>query len=262
MINFGMITNRKIFLPILFSIILFCSFLLNEKPNINIVFIGDSITHGIGPKDQSPPIFAENYLQQLNRFGTVHTSNQGVSGFTTVDFLPATHKAYQKVKNAAAQFYQDKQANLIFSIMLGTNDSAIKGPNGSPVSPAAYHQNLKTITDSLLAAFPDCKIVYNYPIWYSTNTHNSGATYLQEGLFRLQSYYPEMDNLVKAYQKSNPKHVFIGDKKGFKFFQKNYLNNLKPEKGPDGTFYLHPNRDGDIALGNFWGKAISHIALK
>jgi lysophospholipase L1-like esterase len=256
-----MITNRKILLPLLFSIVLFCSFLLSEKPNIDIVFIGDSITHGTGAKDESPPIFAQNYLQQLNKFGTIHISNQGVSGFTTVDFLPETNKAYQKVKNAATQFYEDKQATLIFSIMLGTNDSAIKGPNGSPVSPVAYHQNLKTITDSLLAAFPECKIVYNYPIWYSTNTHNRGATYLQEGLSRLQSYYPEINSLVKEYKKSKPNQVFTGDKKGLKFFQKNYLKNFKPEKGPDGTFYLHPNRDGDIALGNFWGKAISHLAL-
>lgn len=252
--------NKKIFVPLLFLLVALCSFWVEDQPNINLIFIGDSITHGTMAKDQSPPIFTESYLQQSNKFGRVQISNQGISGFTTVDFLPATHKAYQKVKAAAEVFYADKQATLIFSVMLGTNDSAIKGPNGSPVSAATYHDNLKVLADSLLNAFPDCKIVFNYPIWYSPNTHNGGATYLQEGLSRLQSYLPVIDALIKEYKKSNPHHVFIGDKKGFQFFRRKSISVFKPEKGPDGVFYLHPNRNGDIALGNLWGKAIYKVA--
>ncbi len=46
------------------------------------------------------------------------------SGFTTVDFLP-TAKAFNKVEEAAHAF-TDRQALLIFSVKLGTNDSAIE----------------------------------------------------------------------------------------------------------------------------------------
>ncbi len=234
----------------------FCCFAFRDKPNINVVFIGDSITHGTTLKGESPPNYADSALVQTDKFSKVQTSNQGVSGFTTVDFLPATHKAYSKVRVAADVFYTDKQAALVFSIMLGTNDSAIKGPTGSPVSPNNYRQNLKIIIDSLLAAYPECKIVLNRPTWYSNNTHNRGAAYMQEGLDRLNSYFPQIEALVKDYKKTNPHHVFAGDQDAFKYFEQNYLTDLKAENGLDGTFYLHPNKKGDVALGKFWCDAI------
>ncbi len=248
-------TNLKITLTLLLAITL-CSFALRDKPNINVVFIGDSITHGTTLKGETPPNYADSALVQSNKFGKVQTSNQGVSGYTTVDFLPATHKSYPKVKAAADGFYADKQAMLVFSIMLGTNDSAIKGPTGAPVAPQDYYKNLKIIADSLLAAYPECKILVNYPIWYSNNTHNRGAAYMQEGLDRLQTYMPQIDALVKAYKKTNPHHVFIGDRDAYKYFEQNYLTDLKAENGLDGVFYLHPNKKGDIALGKFWCDAI------
>ena len=58
--------------------------------------------------------------------------------------------------------------------------------------------NVKTIADKLLADFPKAIIIFQHPIWYSPNTYN-GAKYLQEGLFRLQSYVPRLDSLVTAY---------------------------------------------------------------
>lgn len=233
-----------------------CSFALREKPNINVIFIGDSITHGTTQKGETPPNYADSALVQTGKFGKVQTSNQEISGFTTVDFLPATYKAYPKVRAAADAFYADKQATLVFSIMLGTNDSAIKGPNGSPVSPESYYRNLKTIADSLLAAYPNCKIVINYPTWYSNNTHNRGAAYMQEGFDRLNSYFPQIDALVKEYKKTTPHHVFVGDKDAFKYFEANHLTDLKAENGLDGVFYLHPNKKGDVSLGKFWCDAI------
>ena len=84
--------------------------------------------------------------------------------------------------------------------MLGTNDSAITGPNGAPASPGKYHENMKTIIDKLLALYPKCKVVLHRPVWYSPNTYN-GAKYLEEGLNRLQSYYPELQALVLHYSK-------------------------------------------------------------
>ena len=244
-------------------IVLFVSitgFAQPSKQNLNIVFIGNSITYGAGlatPATEAPPVIACNYLRQQAGIGTVDFSNQGHSGFTTVDFLPATGTVFKQAE-AVAHAFADKRALLIFSIKLGTNDSAIKGPNGSPIAPDVYKQNLKTIADSLLKEFPGCIIVFQHPVWYSPNTYN-GAKYLLEGLLRLQSYIPQIDQLVADYAVSYPKRVFIGDKKGFNYFKKRYLTDLQPEQGHQGTFYLHPNKQGAVVLGTFWGKAIDKI---
>jgi lysophospholipase L1-like esterase len=258
--------NNKLFSAVaLILLIVLSSFRIqNEKKNINLVFIGDSITHGARLKDyttQAPPVFAIGYLQKQNSLGNIQFSNQGVSGYTTIDFLPETRKAWPKVIAAANTLYNDKSATLVFCIMLGTNDSAISGPNGAPVTPQKYRANLKTIADSLFAHYSGCKIVINHPIWYSTNTANGHSTYLQEGLTRLQSYFNEIDNLVKEYKQTRPNQVFRGDKKGFGYFKKHYETDLGDEKGPQGTFYLHPNQKGAKALGELWGKAINK-ALK
>jgi lysophospholipase L1-like esterase len=257
-------TKKNIILISLTAIILLFNFAFvsaqASKTNLNIVFIGNSITHGSGlsnPETEAPPVSACDYLRKQTNIGTVAFSNQGYSGFTTVDFLPATAKAFTKVEQAAHSF-TDKNALLLFSVKLGTNDSAIQGPNGSPVTPDDYYRNLKTIADSLLKDFPACIIIFQHPIWYSPNTYN-GAKYLEEGLARLQSYIPQIDKLVAAYAVTYPKRVFTGDKKAFNYFKKHYLTDLQPEQGHQGTFYLHPNKQGAVALGNFWGRAINSV---
>ena len=212
------------------------------------------------PETEAPPVIAAEYLRHQKTIGVVAISNQGHSGFTTVDFLPSTAKAFNEVE-AAAYAFTDKQALLIFSVKLGTNDSAIQGPNGSPVSPPDYQQNLKTIADTLLKEFPGCIIIFQHPIWYSPNTYN-GAKYLQEGLSRLESYIPQIDSLVAAYAITYPKQVFTGDKSAFDYFKEHYLTDLTPEDGHHGTFYLHPNKKGAVALGNFWGKAITRCCKR
>ena len=224
---------------------------------LNIIFIGDSITHGTMAKDQSPPVYAGDYLRKLNKWSAVGIYNTGVGGYTTVDFLPDTRKGFNKVHTLGDSLAQDKDADLIISIMLGTNDSAIKGPNGSPVAPEQYYTNLKTITDTLLTRYPQCKIVYHYPIWYSNNTHNRGATYLQEGQQRLRYYWTEIDKLVKVYRKAGVRQLYKGDRQAYAYFEKNYLTDFRVENGPSGIFYLHPNQKGNIALGEFWAKAIA-----
>ncbi|GAA4313820.1 GDSL-type esterase/lipase family protein [Compostibacter hankyongensis] len=249
-------TGRKVTAALLLVFSL-CSFSLKEKTKLNIVFIGDSITHGAGlksPDKEAPPVSACAFLRKQRGVGEVNFSNQGVSGFTTLDFLPAT-ASYNRVITAADIFKKQPDGQLVFSVMLGTNDSAEKGPHGSPVSPAAYRANLRTITDHLLEAYPRCKIVLNYPIWYSPNTYN-GARYLQAGLTRLQTYFPEIDRLVDAYAASHPGRVFIGDKQAFEYFKQHFQTDFQAERGHQGTFYLHPNHQGAIALGRYWGQAI------
>lgn len=233
------------------------------KRDLNIVFMGNSITYGAGladPATEAPPAIAAAYLRQQSNVGNVEFANQGHSGYTTVDFLPTTAGVFKDVEKAAGAF-ANKQALLIFSIKLGTNDSAIEGPRGAPVFPENYYQNLKLIADSLLKEFPASIVIFQHPVWYSPNTYN-GAKYLAEGLERLQNYIPEIDLLVQDYAATYPKRVFVGDTKAFDYFKKHAQTDLQPEQGHEGTFYLHPNKQGAAALGNFWGDAINKILKK
>ena len=210
---------RKV-IGLLLCMTISCYMMGEEKKNLNIVFIGNSITQGAlleNPRHEAPPVKAALYLRRQPSVGTVRYSNQGVSGSTTLDFLPQTDLLFPKVVQVADQFKDETWATLIFSIMLGTNDSAITGPNGAPASPAKY---------------------------------------LEEGLNRLQSYYPELQALVLDYSKRFPGQVFMGDTDGFDYFKAHYKSELFPEKGNAGTFYLHPNRKGASALGELWGKAM------
>lgn len=246
----------------LFICLVVCNWIMGqEKKNLNIVFIGNSITQGVileNPAHDAPPVKAALYLSKQPSVGSVKYANRGVSGCTTVDYLPQTEKLFPKAIVAADQFKDETWATLLFSIMLGTNDSAITGPNGAPTSPAKYYENMKTIIDKLLALYPDCKIVVHRPVWYSPNTYN-GAKYLEEGLNRLQSYYPELQSLVLDYSKRFPGQVFMGDTEGFDYFKTHYKTDLFPEEGNAGTFYLHPNVKGAAVLGTLWGKAIMNV---
>jgi lysophospholipase L1-like esterase len=242
------------FLFLLNSPILFA-----QKRTIAIVYIGDSITFGAGlsdPSTQSPPVIASAYLQKRRLSDTIILSNQGRSGFTTVNFLPSGD-TFNMVEHAANTII-NKPGILIFTIMLGTNDSAIEGPKGAPVAPADYQKNLRLIIDRLLKDYPGCKVIVQQPVWYSPNTYN-GARYLQAGLDRLQSYFPEIKQLVKSYDRANKNQVFLGDTKAFDYFKTNYLTDFQAENGHQGTFYLHPNQKGAVALGTLWGEAIYNI---
>lgn len=226
--------------------------------NLNVVFIGNSITAGALLQDatnECPPMQACEYLRQQEGIGTVVCENQGVSGQTTLDFLPAFGTRYPRVIAAADKLAADKTALLVFSIMLGTNDSAIKGPNGAPVTPKQYQTNISVIVDHLLARYPNCRIVLHRPVWYSENTYN-GAMYLKEGLERLKSYYPELQLLTEQYAVSHPGYVFLGDTQAFDYFRDHATELFNPERGNAGIFYLHPNKEGAALLGEFWGKAM------
>jgi lysophospholipase L1-like esterase len=247
--------SQKVAVATLFlSIFLFAAFRFINHKKINIVFIGDSITQGQDNPALQPSVYAVKYLK--NKLGTdsIVQANRGISGKTTLDYLPA-EILFKQVIASADNFYVDTNAQLAFSIMLGTNDSAMKGTHGAPVSVIDYRKNLTLIIDSLLKRYPNSKVVINHPIWYSPNTQN-GAMYLAEGLARLQKYFPEIDDMVKSYGLTHPGHVFKGDTEGFKYFKKNYANALQHEQGVQGIFYLHPNDAGAAQLGELWAKAI------
>lgn len=221
---------------------------------LNIVFIGDSITEGnegVAPA----PARAVAYLLEQAGVARANHSNQGHSGYTTVDFLPARGETFAAVEKAADGFRNPNDGLLVFSIMLGTNDSAMDGPLGAPVSPADYRRNLTTIVDRLLEDYPGSRVILHRPTWYSPNTQNN-SRYLVDGLSRLQAYFPQIDAVVAAHRHSHPQRVFAGDRQAFDFFKQNHKAYLLPEQGKQGTFYLHPNAAGATILGRFWGKAI------
>lgn len=231
--------------------------------NPDIVYIGNSITQGVqltNPDQVAPPATATNYIRTLKGIESARFLNRGKSGYTTVNFLPAPDGELAQVIAAVKAFHTDSNRLLVFSFSLGTNDSAEEGPKGSPLYPIEYHTNMKAITDKLLAEFPECKVVYQQPTWYSETTYN-GAKYLKSGLARLQSYFPELKALVSEYSVTNPGRVFMGDTLSFDYFKQNYLTDLIPESGQAGTFYLHPNKKGAEALGKFWGDAIYQAVL-
>ena len=242
---------KKLFFLILIS----CLTHATIAQQANIVFIGNSITQGVileNPQEEAPPVQAVRWLEQ-NTVDKIKFRNCGVSGKTTVDFLPATNTFFAKVK-AAANELSEEEGTLIFSIMLGTNDSALRENIKSRLQPEQYYTNVKAIIDEILRLYPSSRIVLNRPLWYSPSTHNN-STYLQEGLDVLQSYFPMLKKLENDYCSTFPGQVYLGDTIAFNYFKDN-----KPlffaENGNSGTFYLHPNKEGAKKLGEFWGKAI------
>lgn len=226
---------------------------VDPKANINLVFIGNSITAGAtlsNASTQAPPIIARSLVQQATGI-TTNVFNGGHSGITTYGFLPGRDD-FTKVTNAAGAFVRNNGGLLIFSIMLGTNDSACTTTEGAPVSPQTYMENLKKIIDGLIEKCPTCKIILNYPIWYSPNTHN-GAKYLQEGLDRLRSYYPYIDEVIASYDQ-----VYAGNPYAWEYFEDNKVL-FTAENGNSGTFYLHPNALGAQHLAEVWTNSILDV---
>jgi lysophospholipase L1-like esterase len=229
------------------------------QTKLSIVFVGNSITQGKGGDNGlPPPTHAVNYLKEQKEIEDVLFINVGKSGSTTLDWLPGSGKYAELTTKAADSLYGKKDYQLVFSMKLGTNDSAIEGPNGAPVSKENYRKNMHTIISDLLTKYPGSKVVVHHPIWYSENTYNR-SKYLKEGLERLKTYIPEIDAMISEYKTSDPGRVFKGDTKAFKYFKKHSEQLFKPEKGQQGTFYLHPNEEGVAVLGKYWGKAIAKL---
>lgn len=226
---------------------------IDPKDNINLLFIGNSITAGAtlsSPSTQAPPIVCGKLVKQATGVNT-NVYNGGHSGITTWGYLPGRDDFTRIVNNA--QSFQKQNGGLVYiSIMLGTNDSASTTTEGAPVSTATYRDNIKKIIDELIAQVPGCKILLNYPIWYSPNTHN-GAMYLQEGLDRLRSYYPILDAIVEEYDQ-----VFAGNRGVWEYFEDNKVLFTK-EAGNSGDFFLHPNVYGAQRLAEIWANSLLEI---
>ena len=230
---------------------------------MNIVFVGDSITYGAWLDNegvdkrlaQAPPMNCAHELEKRLPNTQIFTSNQGYCGYGTGAFLPPASEAFIAVKSAAEKLNAAHNGQLIFSIMLGTNDSA----NTNHVSAESYHDNLKKTIGQLLSDFPDCKVVINHPIWYSPNTHNRWDYEGASAADRLKSYSPQIDSLVTEYGTSHPNRVYGGDPFAYQYFAAYYKSEIVREPGKNGDFYLHPNAIGAASLGKFWAAALCAV---
>lgn len=152
---FAQIFNRMKHLFSFFIFIACCATIVSAQQT-NIVFIGNSITQGVildNPLEEAPPVQAIRWLvQEIS--GKIEFRNCGVSGLTTVNFLPSANTFFTKVKAAADELSRKSGGILLFSIMLGTNDSALQGNHKLRMQPEQFYTNIKTITDEFLRLYP------------------------------------------------------------------------------------------------------------
>lgn len=232
-------------------------FATRDSLPLNIVFIGNSITHGAmlhNAGQDAPPVKCAAWLESQEGIGKVEIENQGYNGASTFDFLPETGNLFDRVQ-AAADRLARKKGMLIFSLMLGTNDSAEEGTTGAPVSAEQYRKNVEQIVLRLLERYPSARIVLHRPLWYSPNTYN-GAKYLVAGQKRLLSYTPQIEAVVASFAITHPDRVFIGDTSAYDDLKEHALTDYAAEEGKAGVFYLHPNERGGSKLARYWGEAI------
>lgn len=222
------------------------------KKDFAIIYIGNSITYGAlheNRNETAPPVYTSQMLAKKLKANVIWR-NCGWSGATTYDFLPSHKRYFPRVEKAVREIQAETDAPIVFSIMLGTNDSANTGPTGCPVSNENYKKNLITIMEALKAIAPGAKFIFQRPIWYSPNTYN-GAQYLQKGLNRLIGYTPVLEEIADERD-----DAMMGDDDAFEYFHKNYEKYCFAEGGNAGTFYLHPNAKGAKKLAKFWTEGI------
>ena len=162
----------------------------------NIVFIGNSITYGAQHEQRqltAPPVQCARWLSQQEGIDTVYFMNCGYSGRTTYHFLPnpqqvfpAGDKTYfpEVVTKTRELTKAHPGLPLLFSIMLGTNDT-LERPRNRHTSPHDYAGNLCAMIDSLLTLWPDAQVVLNKPIYYTPDFHTkSGSVASRKSLSR------------------------------------------------------------------------------
>ena len=236
------------------------------QQSANIVFIGNSITYGALHKNRdvtAPPVQCGLWLSQQEGIDTVYISNGGRSGRTTYHFLP---NAADVIPAGDKTFFSDivSRANqlvkahpglpLVFSIMLGTNDS-VERKHNSHTTPDNYINNLCTIIDSLLTLWSDAHVVLNKPIWYYPDYQTKGGSIAsKKSLKLLDTYY---DCFAKIVARCKARQVHIGDHEAYGYFKSHYKSDVFEEKDARGkSYWLHPNEQGAKQLAAYWGKAI------
>lgn len=221
-----------------------CRSFSSAPQSLNIVFIGDSITYGCllkQPEKEAPPAHAVAYLQGMPGILSVRFMNCGNGGSRIDSFLPErADSAWPQVKQAADAF-TNETGKLIFSIMIGANDSNV-------CTPAQYGANLALLVKALVSSYPASHIVIHHPLWYTKvpSTHPEVLEY----------YIPVIDAVVGTFGKSHPGRVHLGNVKGWEYFKANHETVCFREQRDNLPYYVHPNEIGAAILGQYWGEAI------
>lgn len=236
------------------------------QQSYNIVFIGNSITYGALHKDRgltAPPVVCAQWLTQQEGIDSVYYRNCGKSGRTTYHFLPRLEDVvpqgdktqFAEVVAATRELVKAHPSlPLLFSIMLGTNDT-VERPRNAHTSPAHYADNLCMLIDSLLRIWPNAHIVLNKPIWYSPDYVTKGGSVASKKSLKLIGQYEKMFPTVASRCKAG--HVHIGDVKAYAYFKKHWKTDINEEHDSRGkSYWLHPNEQGARRLAEFWGKAM------
>ena len=240
-----------------------------QEKAYNVVFIGNSITYGAKHQQReltAPPALCAQWLSQQDGVDTVYYMNCGLSGRTTYNFLP---HAEDVVPAGDKTHFGDVVAKthqlvgehlglpLLFSIMLGTNDS-VERPRNSHTSPDDYAKNLCAIIDSLLILWPDAQVVLNKPIWYTPDyVTKNGSVASKKSLKLLRKYEKQF---TKVARRCKAGQVHIGDRKAYNYFKQHWQTDINEEKDARGkSYWLHPNEQGAQRLAEFWGKAILEV---
>lgn len=246
-------------------IICHLSFCLAEQ-SANVVFIGNSITYGALHQQReltAPPVQCARWLSRQPGLDTVYFANCGHSGKTTYHFLPnqadvvpAGDKTYfaDVVAQTRRLVAVHPALPLVFSIMLGTNDT-VERPKNKHTTPDDYARNLTTLIDSLLKLWPEAHVVLHKPIWYTPDYVTKGGSVASKNSLKLlDSYYRMFPQVVSNCK---PGHVHIGDSDAYAYFEQHWQTDINEEKDSRGrSYWLHPNEQGAAQLAEFWGKAL------
>lgn len=247
--------RRLLCLAVMVCIVLGANAQQRRARTCNLIFIGNSITEGALHTDKqktAPPVITAGFVETALSTDVLFR-NCGRSGATTVDFLPEQKRDFVRVEKAIEEIKALSYEPIIFSIMLGTNDSANFGPNGSPVSNEDYKKNLMTMIERIRELSPKAIFVLQRPIWYSPNTHNA-SQYLVAGQKRMVAYTDVLIEIANEHD-----DIYLGDREAFDFFSTRYHRYMFAEDGKAGTFYLHPNEAGAKKLARYWARSIVKV---
>ena len=256
-------------LPLSILFLFLCFPFCQAQRSANVVFIGNSITYGALHEQReltAPPTQCARWLSAQEGIDTVYFCNCGKNGRTTYHFLPRAEDVIpagdktefaEVVSKTRALVNEHPGLPLLFSIMLGTNDTVERTRN-KHTSPQDYANNLCTIIDTLLHLWPDAHVLLNKPIWYTPDyVTKNGSVASKKSLKLLGEYerlFPEVVSRCKKGQ------VHIGDTEAYHYFEQHWQTDINEEKDARGrSYWLHPNEQGATKLAEFWGTAIMKV---
>ncbi len=205
--------------------------LLNSDQPVKYLFVGNSITHGILTQgyDNVPQLFAK-YLNELGRDEDI-VINVGVSNAT----VSTTHDQFE---HRIAKHNPD-----VVMIMLGTNDSSVRGEyiNGQSYGVNNFKSYYKALVEDIYKMNPNTSIVLRVPPEMIVDAAHS--EYLQ--------FFGAIDEVVLEMKEkySDLNIVLVDHAQDWKNYESTVRNdNIKTTTDGWLVDNVHPNGRGNIAM--------------